>query len=83
MVSGFILDDAPGDDDTIINLELGGKVRAFIVQNVALTAFVGLAVVIDTEESNGDQDGVIFGGQQVGLSTIGLTSGFGFTYYFN
>jgi len=81
---GFTIQDEPMDDDTIISLEAGAKMRAFIVSNVALTAFVGIAIVLDDDDGGDDEDGIVFGGQQMGsFSSIGLTSGFGFTYYFN
>ncbi len=81
---GFTIDKEPGDDDTIISIELGAKMRAFIVSNVALTAFLGAAIVVDDDDEGGDNGGLVLGGQQVGsFSTVGLAGGFGFTYYFN
>jgi len=80
---GFIHRSVPGDDDSIISIEMGAKIRAFIVSNVALTAFLGAAVIVDDDDEGGDEGGLLLGGQQVGFSTIGLASGFGFTYYFH
>lgn len=82
---GFIVEDqGPADDDHIISLEFGAKMRAFIVSNVALTAFIGAAVILDDNDGGDDEDGILIGGQQLGsVTSLGLTSGFGFTYYFH
>jgi hypothetical protein len=83
---GITIEDEGADDDTLLSLEFGAKVRIFVVNNVALTAFLGLGVVVDTEDDagNDDEDAFVLGGQQVGaFGGVGVLSGFGFTYYFN
>ncbi len=81
---GITLRDQGPQDDTLISLEGGAKMRAFIVSNVALTAFLGLSIVLDDNDGGDDEDGFVIGGQQLGsFSSLGLTSGFGFTYYFH
>jgi hypothetical protein len=60
--------DNGNNTDTIIDLELGAKIRAFVASNVALNASLGIAVLA------GDADFVGLGGQ--------LTGGLGVTYFF-
>jgi hypothetical protein len=65
-------------DDSIINIEGGAKVRIFVVPNVALSAVVGLGVLIDAPG-----DGIVITGQTTGNNQgLGFNAGFGFTYYF-
>ena len=84
----FEEDDGGGggddDDDVDFSVEFGAKMRMFVVPNVAITAFMGLAVVIDDDGNGGggnvftffqEEDGIVLGGQFNAL--------FGFTYYFH
>jgi hypothetical protein len=68
------------DEDDDIHIEGGAKVRIFLVPNVALSAMVGVAVIIDS----GEGDGIVASGQteDAAFRGAGVNGGFGFTYYF-
>jgi len=70
-------DGGPGNnnDDIDFHLEGGAKIRAFLAPNVALTASLGLGIVLDSDDNNNDDDDrVTFRGN--------LTGGFGIVYFF-
>jgi hypothetical protein len=62
---------SPQPNLTNVHLELGGKIRAFVVPNVALTATLGLGVELTDSMLN---DVVVIGSRLVG--------GFGIAYFF-
>ena len=66
-------DPEPGSSYTDFHLEGGGKIRAFITPNVALTTSLGIGFVI-ADNDGGDQD--VFG------LTGNLNASVGISYYF-
>ena len=63
------VDNDPGDDtsETLIQFEVGAKIRAFLAPSVAFNASVGLGYI----SGFGEQDLILFGGQLLG--TIGIS----------
>ena len=55
-------------DTTVIHIDLGAEIRAFVTDNVALSADLGLSILAD------DGDGFVLGGALVGAGSI--------TYFF-
>jgi hypothetical protein len=60
----------PGDDDTSFHLEAGGRMRAWLTSNVAMSAGVGIGILLD-DDDGADQDAVGILGNLVG--SLGIT----------
>jgi hypothetical protein len=78
---GIVSANDPGDRATLLFLEPGFQIRAFIASNVALSFNAGVTLGVM------DADNVDFGGQLVGTSVtlggvVGLNGGAGIHYYF-
>jgi hypothetical protein len=64
----YVNPDGPAESATLIEIDVGAQIRAFITQNVAVSAFMGIGIL------TADGDGFLLNGQPLGA--------LGLHYYF-